>query len=108
MLMLDISLEPGWTLDIPIASDLTAFAYTLYGEIAFGNEKAQSPKRAVLFGKGDSLRLKSDGTGPARCAFFAGKPLHEPVAWGGPIVMNSNEELDLAFKELDEGTFIKE
>jgi quercetin 2,3-dioxygenase len=38
---------------------------------------------------------------------MSGKPLNEPVAWGGPIVMNTNEELDLAFKELEENTFIK-
>jgi redox-sensitive bicupin YhaK (pirin superfamily) len=38
---------------------------------------------------------------------FSGKKLKEPVAWGGPIVMNSDEELELAFKELDEGSFIK-
>jgi len=34
-------------------------------------------------------------------------PLHEPVAWGGPIVMNTREELQLAFEELRAGTFIK-
>jgi len=38
---------------------------------------------------------------------LAAKPLKEPVAWGGPIVMNTNEELDQAFDELDNGTFIK-
>jgi redox-sensitive bicupin YhaK (pirin superfamily) len=39
--------------------------------------------------------------------FVTGKQLNEPVAWGGPIVMNTPEELELAFRELDEGTFIK-
>jgi redox-sensitive bicupin YhaK (pirin superfamily) len=38
---------------------------------------------------------------------LSGKPLKEPVSWGGPIVMNTKEELDLAFDELDSGTFIK-
>jgi redox-sensitive bicupin YhaK (pirin superfamily) len=38
---------------------------------------------------------------------ISGRPLKEPVAWGGPIVMNTDEELDLAFRELREGTFIK-
>ena len=38
---------------------------------------------------------------------MAAEPLHEPVAWGGPIVMNTKEELDLAFQELKENTFIK-
>ncbi|MDX9932762.1 MAG: pirin-like C-terminal cupin domain-containing protein [Bacteroidales bacterium] len=38
---------------------------------------------------------------------IAAEPLHEPVAWGGPIVMNTQEELNRAFEELDEGTFIR-
>jgi len=38
---------------------------------------------------------------------LSGKPLNEPISWGGPIVMNTREELDLAFRELDNGTFIK-
>lgn len=38
---------------------------------------------------------------------FSGKPLREPIAWGGPIVMNTDEELDEAFRELRLGTFIK-
>jgi redox-sensitive bicupin YhaK (pirin superfamily) len=42
-----------------------------------------------------------------RCLLIAGQPLHEPVAWGGPIVMNTREELSQAFDELDRGTFIK-
>jgi hypothetical protein len=43
-----------------------------------------------------------------RFVLFAGRPLHEPIAWGGPIVMNSQEELDQAFDEIDKGTFIRE
>jgi hypothetical protein len=39
--------------------------------------------------------------------FASAKPLKEPIAWGGPIVMNTSEELDLAFSELKTGTFIK-
>jgi quercetin 2,3-dioxygenase len=39
--------------------------------------------------------------------FCSAKPLKEPVSWGGPIVMNTREELNEAFKELDKGTFIK-
>lgn len=51
---------------------------------------------------GDSL-----GNRGARFVLLAAKPLHEQVAWGGPIVMNSREELELAFDELDKGTLIK-
>ena len=42
-----------------------------------------------------------------RFVLFAGRPLHAPVAWGGPIVMNSRQELEKAFEELEDGTFIK-
>ena len=52
------------------------------------------------------VELKSGEKG-ARFILLAAKPLLEPVAWGGPIVMNSREELNLAFEELDKGIFIK-
>jgi redox-sensitive bicupin YhaK (pirin superfamily) len=42
-----------------------------------------------------------------RFLYFSGKPLHEPVAWGGPIVMNTEEELQRAFAEYKNGTFIR-
>ena len=42
-----------------------------------------------------------------RFVLFAGRPLREPVAWGGPIVMNTREELQQAFAEIDNGTFIR-
>jgi hypothetical protein len=47
------------------------------------------------------------GAEGARFLLVSGKPLGEPVAWGGPIVMNTREELATAFRELEEGTFIK-
>ena len=42
-----------------------------------------------------------------RFLLFLGRPLHEPIAWGGPTVMNTQEELQEAFREIDNGTFIK-
>jgi redox-sensitive bicupin YhaK (pirin superfamily) len=59
----------------------------------------------VVFSRGDSVKISS--LNGARFLFVAGEPLNEPVAWRGPIVMNTEEELDKAFEELDEGTFIK-
>ena len=61
--------------------------------------------RLALLSKGGKTVIGSEKG--ARFVFIAGRPLHEPVAWGGPIVMNTREELSLAFKELDAGTFIK-
>jgi redox-sensitive bicupin YhaK (pirin superfamily) len=54
----------------------------------------------------DEVLVKA-GTEGARFFLIAAKPLNEPVAWGGPIVMNTREELDEAFRELDNNTFIK-
>jgi len=60
----------------------------------------------VLLGNGSSIWARSSGRG-FRFLFFSGKPIHEPVAWRGPIVMNTNDELRQAFQEYEEGTFIK-
>lgn len=69
--------------------------------------------RAVLFTassdskeEADVLRVKAGAEG-ARFALLAAEPLHEPIAWGGPVVMNTREELEVAFDEMDNGTFIK-
>ena len=84
------------------------FVYILEGEASFGPEGDSiiKEKHAVLFNEGDKFRVKASKKG-IRFLLMSGKPLNEPIAWGGPIVMNTKEELDLAFKELDEDTFIK-
>jgi redox-sensitive bicupin YhaK (pirin superfamily) len=60
----------------------------------------------VLFGDGSSIWVRSSGSG-MRFLFFSGKPIREPVAWRGPIVMNTREELRRAYKQYADGTFIK-
>jgi hypothetical protein len=60
----------------------------------------------VLFGDGDEVTFRAADSG-LRLLLISGKPLHEPIAWRGPIVMNTDAELELAFKEYREGTFIK-
>ena len=118
---LDVNLEPEaiWTLDTN--PDDTVFAYVLFGECSAGPVPGEQcagreqyyrgatpiqSRHAVLFGPGKTLTL-SGGAQPARLVVVAGKPLHQPVAWGGPIVMNTEEELERAFDELESGTFIK-
>lgn len=107
-LYMDVELEPDreWTLDTD--KDATLFVYIVQGECCFepGSEGFVVEKHAILFNEGDTLKVRSAGKG-ARFLLMSGKPLKEPVAWGGPIVMNTREELNLAFKELDEGNFIK-
>jgi len=108
---LDITVQAGQMCVVPTPDDRTAFVYILQGAFSFGTAEKDGAiyesHRAVLFSKGDSVTLTASPDGPARCVFFEGKPLSEPVAWGGPIVMNTRAELDAAFRELDEGTFIK-
>ena len=60
----------------------------------------------VRFDTGDSISVKSGELG-VRFLLVSGKPIKEPVAWHGPIVMNTKEELMQAFSELQNGTFIK-
>jgi redox-sensitive bicupin YhaK (pirin superfamily) len=61
--------------------------------------------QCAVFGEGDSVKIGS--ANGSRFLFVSGEPLKEPVAWRGPIVMNTQEELDQAFEELEAGTFIK-
>lgn len=107
-LCLDVELNPGaeWILDTEKES--TLFVYILEGEAYFGPEGDSSiqAKHVVLFNEGNKFRVKASNKG-IRFLLMSGKPLNEPIAWGGPIVMNTKEELDLAFKELDEDIFIK-
>jgi redox-sensitive bicupin YhaK (pirin superfamily) len=61
----------------------------------------------VLFDSGDEVAVQAGEAG-IRFLLVSGRPLQEPVAWRGPIVMNTNEEIQQAFAELREGTFIKD
>ena len=65
-----------------------------------------SNEMLVLFEDGDSIMVKTDNES-IRFLLISGKPIGEPVAWYGPIVMNTQEELRIAFNEYRNGTFIK-
>ena len=107
-LYLDVEIEADseWILDTK--PEHTLFVYILRGEAVFGDEgKTMTPeKHVVLFSEGKKLKVLTQNKG-VRFLLMSGKPLREPIAWGGPIVMNTDEELDLAFEELDNHTFIK-
>jgi redox-sensitive bicupin YhaK (pirin superfamily) len=60
----------------------------------------------VLFDRGDEVVVQAGEEG-IRFLLVSGKPLEEPVAWYGPIVMNTQEQLQQAFRELDKGTFLQ-
>jgi redox-sensitive bicupin YhaK (pirin superfamily) len=107
-LYLDVELNPGSEWQLDTESEDTLFIYIIEGAASFvsdGNQRIPE-KHAVLFNAGSKFVIHAGDEG-VRFLLMSGKPLNEPIAWGGPIVMNTKEELNLAFKELDDNTFIK-
>ena len=105
----DISLPPGSRFDHVLEPDFRALSYVFEGSGRFG-EPVSDPIEAYQlahFGRGEVLRTIADND-RMRFILVTGKPLGEPVAWRGPIVMNTEEELRVAYREFDDGTFIKE
>lgn len=106
---LDIELVPNTQLEYTVKDGYTAFAYVFEGE-AFFDPTAESPvgpRSVVLYShRGDTVRIRT-GESKARFLLISGKPINEPIAWYGPIVMNTEEQLVQAFHELQRGEFIK-
>ena len=106
-LYLDVQLEKHARWSLTVEEKNTVFCYLVEGSASFGGNNVELPShRAVLLGEGDVVEVQAGAHG-VRLFLLSGKPLHEPIAWGGPIVMNTREELRKAFAELDAGTFIK-
>lgn len=125
-LYLDVSVPAGVKKTLPVDTRANAFAYVFAGAGSFRDAAAPVGVRVekefqgqelnirdlsgnrtlVRFGSGDEVTVQA---GPAGVRFLlvAGRPLGEPVAWQGPIVMNTREELMQAMKELRNGSFIK-
>jgi hypothetical protein len=113
----DIVIDPQY-LDVSVPRDSefihavkrghTAFAYIFEGSGRFDDQKATSVAREnlILFSDGDQVAVRT-GEEPVRFLLISGKPIGEPVAWRGPIVMNTQEELKVAFDEYRSGAFIK-
>lgn len=107
VLLLDVALEANTAWRLPVDAKATLFIYIVEGSGSFDGAAAEvESHRAVLFDEGDEFKVKAGRSG-MRFVLFAGRPLKEPIAWGGPIVMNTQDELDQAFAELDNGTFIR-
>jgi redox-sensitive bicupin YhaK (pirin superfamily) len=113
---LDVALEPDsiWRYQ-ETSNDQTLFLYLIDGTLAADDALVKFEEKACAILMSGSSSNNSDydevdvkaGTEGARFFLIAAKPLKEPVAWGGPIVMNTEEELDEAFRELNNKTFIK-
>jgi quercetin 2,3-dioxygenase len=107
MTMLDVELEPGAPFRLAVERESTLVIYMVEGSGRFGGADEEiGNRRAVLFGEGEEFEALAGEEG-ARFLLFAGRPLREPIAWGGPIVMNTREELKQAFADIEQGTFIR-
>jgi redox-sensitive bicupin YhaK (pirin superfamily) len=108
-LYLDVESKPGAEWSLETDPDTTLFVYILAGSAKFNpnSDEYLSEKNVVLFDQGDKFWVKA-GDDHLRLLLLCGQPLGEPIAWGGPIVMNTNEELNQAFKDLRENNFIKQ
>ena len=123
---LDIYVPPGKRKTLPVEHGRHAFAYVFEGSGSFSDAskpfgvltekndgendilvREQTGNRSlVLFDSGDEVTVQAGDEG-IRFLLVSGKPIEEPVAWYGPIVMNTQAELQQAFAELRSGSFIK-
>lgn len=102
----DVEVPQGEEIQLPTEPGETVFIFLIQGDALIGGQAIPS-KTAVLFDKGDFVSVSAPPESALRFIFFSGKALREPVAWGGPIVMNTEGELEQAFDELRRGVFIK-
>jgi len=122
---LDVTVPAGRRKTLPVETTRSAFAYVFAGSGKFCNAsgplavptegagwlETAPPTEAdnrslVLFDRGDEVTVEAGDEG-IRFLLVSGKPLGEPVAWYGPIVMNTQAQLRQAFEELERGTFLK-
>ena len=122
---LDVSVAPGRRKSLPVETTRHAFAYVFAGSGKFCNASgplavptegvgwadttpptAADNRSLVVFDSGDEVTVQAGAEG-IRFLLVSGKPIEEPVAWYGPIVMNTQEQLQQAFQELEKGTFLK-
>ena len=123
---IDVSVPAGTTFTHTVSPGHTVFAYVIDGSAYFDEERNPFAhevignnyfdfKRDCRFGvetlvlydrQGEQVVIKAEDS-PVRFLLVSGKPIGEPVAWYGPIVMNTQEELQIAFEEFEKGTFIK-
>lgn len=103
----DIHLEAGASFRIETAPNRSVMVFTLLGDAVVAGEHV-AEKTAVKLSDGDALTVAASSEAPAQILFMSSVALNEPVAWGGPIVMNTEEELRHAYFELDDETFIRE
>ncbi|HHV30335.1 pirin family protein [Acetivibrio mesophilus] len=101
----DLHLNPKESVIMNTESERSVMVFTLLGDAYIAGELVKE-KTAAKLTSGEQVEIKATDE-KAQVLFISSKRLDEPVAWGGPIVMNSKEELNKAFDDLKKGTFIK-
>jgi quercetin 2,3-dioxygenase len=109
---LDITVPAGSEFSHPTKRGHTVLAYVIggvgqFGEENMGQDLFTGNGDLVLFGDGDRVTVSTKGD-LIRFLLISGKPIGEPIAWYGPIVMNTREELRIAFEEFNNGTFVRQ
>jgi len=116
VLYLIVTMEAGAVASLPIPASHNAAFYVFRGRAVVAGDGIAAGELAHLpsagtqdapAGESDEVEILADSKDGASFLFIAGQALNEPIAWGGPIVMNTRQELQRAFAEYDEGTFIK-
>lgn len=104
----DVQAEPGAAFKLKVRPEDNVLCSVFEGKGWFDKEKTRAvgPGQLVVLEEGDTVNCSASEEG-LRFMLIAGKPLKEPVAWRGPIVMNTEAELKRAFEEYRKGTFIK-
>lgn len=101
----DIHLEKGASISIKTEQKKAVMCFTLLGDAYIAGELV-SEKTALKLTEGDIVEIKAADSF-SQVLFMSSEFLGEPVAWGGPIVMNTREELNKAFEDLEKGTFLQ-
>lgn len=102
----DIHMKPNTSCTIHTDSERSVILFTLVGNIMVEDTDVPE-KTAVKLSDGDAVTIVN-GDKPAQVLFMSSSAIDESIAWGGPIVMNTKEELQLAFEELRNGSFLKD
>ncbi len=102
------TLQPGAVLRHALPADWNALVYTISGDVASGKEEQVPERKAIIYERvsGDEghsgVEVRNSGAGEAVFALIAGQPLNEPIARGGPFVMNTEEEVRQARQEFQQ------
>lgn len=101
----DVTLEPGSAFSQRVAADHNGFIYVIEGAARFGGDVAIVPERTLgVLGGGDHVKVTAANAG-VRFLLITAERINEPVAWGGPFVMNTQEEIRKAFDDYRKGRF---